>query len=118
MVDKKTAEEARLDLAFSALADPTRRKIIDLLREAEELKVTEIAQAFSMSLNGVSKHLKCLERAGLIHREIEGRVHRIRVDWHGLRRPYEFLGHYHQYWSRRLEALADALTTKEGETDE
>lgn len=117
MVDKQSPLDERLNHALGALADPSRRRIIELLREAGELKVTEIADAFSMSLNGVSKHLKVLERGGLIRREVEGREHRIRVDWDGLRRPYEFLGRYQQFWGQRLDALADALTEDE-ETNE
>ena len=117
MVDKQSSADERLGHAFRALSDPSRRQIIELLREAGVLKVTDIADTFSMSLNGVSKHLKILERGGLIIREVQGREHRIRVDWDGLRRPYEFLGRYQHFWGRRLDALADALLTEDGETD-
>ncbi len=71
------------------------------------MKVGDIAAAFSMSLNGVSKHLKVLEAAGMVERRIEGRQHFIRVDWPSLQAPYEWLHFYHHYWSRRLDALVD-----------
>jgi len=106
--------EAHLNIAFHALADPSRRQIIDLLREAGELKVGDIAAAFSISLNGVSKHLKVLERAGLVMRRVDGRAHWIRVEWSALQQPYEWLHFYQRYWSRRLDALVD-YTKNQGE---
>lgn len=81
--------------------------MIELLREAGELTVGEIAKTFDMSLNGVSKHLKVLERSHLITRRIDGRTHYIRVDWQSLQRPYEWLHFYHHYWSGRIDKLVD-----------
>ena len=92
---------------FHALADPARRKIIALLRESGELPVGAIGQAFSMTLNGVSKHVKVLERAGLVRRRIDGRVHWISIDWSALQIAYEFLHAHHHFWSTRLDALVD-----------
>lgn len=103
-------EERRLDLVFHALGDPSRRKIIALLREAGELKVSNVAEAFSMSLNGVSKHLKVLEKAELITRRIDGREHWIRVSWSALQPAYEYLHFYQHYWAERLDALVDYVT--------
>ncbi len=99
--------QQRLNQVFQALADPTRRKIIELLREAGELRVGDIANAFSMSLNGVSKHLKALERADLVLRRKDGRAHWLRVHWHALQSAYEWLHFHRHYWSARLDALAD-----------
>lgn len=114
MVDKRdearTDQEARLSLVFQALADPSRRQIVKLLREAGELKVGDIAEAFAMTLNGVSKHLKVLERAGIVVRQVRGREHWIRVQWAALQQPYEWLHFYHHYWSQRLDALVDYVT--------
>ena len=111
MVDKdrthKKNESDQLDRTFAALADPSRRQIIGLLREAGDLKVTDLAQAFSMSLNGVSKHIKVLERAGLVVRRVEGREHWLRVHWTGLQRSYEWLHFYRHFWSTRLDSLVD-----------
>ena len=103
----KAGEEERLSRVFHALADPARRKIIALLREAGELQIGVVAAAFAMTLNGVSKHVKVLERAGLVRRRIEGRVHWISVDWSALQVAYEFLHAHHHFWSTRLDALVD-----------
>jgi len=109
---RSKAKEEQLSLVFHTLSDRSRREIIELLREAGELKVGDIAQAFSMSLNGVSKHLKVLERAGLIERRIEGREHWIRVSWATLQQPYEWLHFYRHFWGERLDALVDYVREK------
>ena len=108
----KGGEEQQLSRVFHALADPARRRIIALLREAGELPVGVVAEAFSMTLNGVSKHVKVLEHAGLVRRRIEGRVHWISIDWSALQIAYEFLHAHHHFWSTRLEALVDYTRTK------
>jgi DNA-binding transcriptional ArsR family regulator len=100
-------QEERLNRVFHCLADPSRRKIIALLRETGELKVGDIAGAFSMTLNGVSKHLKVLEQAELVLRRIEGREHWLRVNWAALQPAYTWLHFYQQFWSERIEALVD-----------
>lgn len=102
-----------LDLAFAALADPTRRRLIALLREAPELRVSDLAACFDMSLNGVSKHLKVLERAGLVTRRIEGRVHWIRVRWEGLQPAAGWLDAHKHFWNTRIDALIEALEENE-----
>ena len=112
MVSKQQREE-RLNATFHCLADPSRRQIIELLREAGALKVTDIAEAFSMSLNAVSKHLKVLERAELVQREIRGREHWLSVNWQALQAPYEWLHFYQHFWSSRLDALVDYAKQKE-----
>ena len=104
---RRIRDDERLSRVFHALADPTRRRIIALLRESGELPVGGVAEAFSMTLNGVSKHLKVLESAGLARRRIEGRVHWISVDWTALQLAYEFLHAHHHFWSTRLDALVD-----------
>ena len=109
---RSEAKEEQLSLVFHVLSDRTRRKILELLREAGELKVGDLAQAFSMSLNGVSKHLKVLEKAGLIERRIEGREHWISVSWARLQQPYEWLHFYHHFWGERLDALVDYVQEK------
>jgi DNA-binding transcriptional ArsR family regulator len=122
MVDKKKIaaqmkQQARLDRVFHSLADPSRRRIIALLREAGEMKVGDIAVAFDMSLNGVSKHLKVLEGAELITRRVEGREHWLSVNWSSLQPAYEWLHFHHHFWSERLDALVDyARQTKRGQT--
>ena len=108
----KAGEQERLNRVFHALADPARRRIIALLRESGELPVGVVAEAFSMTLNGVSKHVKVLEHAGVVRRRIEGRVHWISVDWTALQVAYEFLHAHHHFWSTRLDALVDYTRTK------
>ena len=73
-----------------------------------------VAEAFAMTLNGVSKHVKVLEGAGVVRRRIEGRVHWISVDWSALQVAYEFLHAHHHFWSTRLDALVDYVQTGAG----
>lgn len=108
----KAVEEQRLSQVFHALADPARRRIIALLREAGELPVGVVAEAFSMTLNGVSKHVKVFEHAGVVRRRIEGRLHWMSVDRSALRVAYVFLHAHHHFWSTRLDALVDYARTK------
>jgi DNA-binding transcriptional ArsR family regulator len=93
----KPREDERLNDIFQALGDPVRRKIIALLRESGELPVGVVAEAFAMTLNGVSKHVKVLERAGVVRRRVEGRLHWISVDWGALQVAYEFLHAHHHF---------------------
>ena len=111
MVEYEDQEEA-LSATFRALADPSRRQVISLLREAGELRVGDMADAFSMSLNGVSKHVKVLEKVGLVSRRVDGREHWVSVRWEALQQPYEWLHFYHHFWSARLNALVDYVQTK------
>lgn len=110
--------ENELDRIFRCLGDPTRRKIIALLREAGELTVGGIAEAFEMSLNGVSKHLKVMEHAGLVQRRVDGRTHWISADWTALQEAYEFLHAYHHFWARRPDALVDHTLRRDPTSDE
>jgi DNA-binding transcriptional ArsR family regulator len=109
-----TRREEKLNLVFHALADPARRKIIALLRESGELPVGGVAEAFAMTLNGVSKHVKVLEAAGVVRRRVEGRMHWISVDWAALQVAYEFLHAHHHFWSTRLDALVDYARSQKG----
>ena len=100
-----------LNLAFTALADPTRRAILRQLSEGEA-RVTELARPFPMSLNGVSKHLKVLERAGLVTREVRGREHWLHLKPEPLREAAAWLTHYQAFWDTRLEALEKFLVPR------
>lgn len=104
-------EAAVLDAVFAALADSTRRSILDRLR-ARALTVTEVAQPYAMSLNAVSKHLKALERAGLIRREIKGREHSCRLDAARMATAMQWMSYYSEFWNNRLDALSKHLTSK------
>ena len=95
----------RLDRVYGAIADPTRRAILANLAQGH-INVGELAARFPISLNGVSKHVKVLERAGLVRREILGREHRLCLRAEPLREAEEWFQHYRAYWTGRLDALA------------
>jgi DNA-binding transcriptional ArsR family regulator len=101
-----------LDSVFYALGDPTRRAILSRLRKAPAT-VTEVAEPFDVSLNAVSKHLKVLERAGLIARRRVGREHHLSLNAAPLGRAARWLIDYQAFWESKLDRL-DALlrTTK------
>ncbi len=103
--------ECNLDDVYGALADPTRRAILASLAR-REATVGELADRFPISLNGVSKHVKVLERAGLVRRTVSGREHRLRIDARPLRGAARWLAHYQDFWEHRLDALAAHLTGK------
>lgn len=96
-----------LDALFRALADRTRRAMLDELAAAPR-SVGELAAPHAMSLAAASKHIQMLERAGLIERTVEGRTHRCRLVAHPLHAGAEWLRHYERFWNQRLDAL-DAL---------
>jgi DNA-binding transcriptional ArsR family regulator len=101
-----------LDTVYGALADPTRREILGILAEGES-NVGSLAKRFPISLNGVSKHVKVLERAGLVERTVEGREHRLRLNAHPLREASMWLEHYRAFWETRLAALEAFLLQEE-----
>jgi DNA-binding transcriptional ArsR family regulator len=101
-----------LDQVYGALADPTRRAILGVLSEGET-NVGSLAERFPISLNGVSKHVKVLERAGLVERTVQGREHRLRLNAEPLREASMWLEHYRTFWDNRLRAL-EAFLLKEG----
>lgn len=94
---------------FHALADPTRRAIVARLA-AGPRTVGHLSTPFPMSLAAVSKHLKVLERAQLVHREVRGREHVLSLDPAGLREAGEWLRYHEQFWNERLDALQALLT--------
>ena len=101
-----------LDQVYGAIADPTRRAILDILAEGE-VNVGSLAEQFPISLNGVSKHVKVLERAGLVERTVQGREHRLRLNAEPLREASMWLEHYRTFWDTRLAALEALLLKKE-----
>lgn len=96
---------------FNALCDPTRRAILARLTDADA-RVTEIASAFPISLNSISKHIRMLERAGLVHRAIVGREHLLSLNAEPLAAASEWIDHYRRFWEGRLAALDAFVTTK------
>ena len=103
-----------LDAVFQALGDPTRRAMLAGLRE-KECTVGELAAPFAMSLAAASKHIKVLERAGLVRRTVRGRTHVCRLDPAPLRSADAWLRRYERFWSERLDALEELLLTDEPE---
>jgi DNA-binding transcriptional ArsR family regulator len=103
------AQQRRLDLVYAAIADPTRRAILRRLSRADA-NVGDLAGRFPISFNGVSKHVKVLERAGLVARSVRGREHVLRLRATPLREAADWLAHYRAFWEARLDALEELLT--------
>jgi DNA-binding transcriptional ArsR family regulator len=97
-------QETGLDAVFHALGDGTRRRMLRSLAQGERT-VGQLAEPFSMSLAAASKHVKALEGAGLIRREIRGRTHICRLEAQPLSAANEWLRFYEQFWSARLDRL-------------
>jgi len=101
-------QQTRLDRTLAAIADPTRRRILSRLARGDA-RVTDLAAPFQMSLNAVSKHLRVLERAGLLRREVRGREHLLSLQARPLREVAEWVSVYQAFWEQRLDALDDFL---------
>jgi DNA-binding transcriptional ArsR family regulator len=97
-----------VDEVFAALADPTRRAILARLRLGEA-SVSELAAPFPVSLTAVAKHVRVLERAGLLTHRKTGRVRRCRIRADRLRLATDWLDAYRGFWGNQLDALADYL---------
>lgn len=97
-----------LSATFSALSDPTRRAILARLANGETT-VTELAEPFEMSLPAISKHLKVLERAGLITRGREAQWRPCRLEASRLKEASDWLEHYRQFWEQSLDRLESYL---------
>lgn len=98
--------EDRLNAIFHALSNPTRRGLLARLCEAN-LTIGELAAPLEMSLPAVSKHVRVLEAAGLLRREVDGRVHRCSFDAEPLESAAEWIARYRAFWTDTLAALAD-----------
>jgi DNA-binding transcriptional ArsR family regulator len=102
-----------LSATFAALADPTRRAILARLAFGET-SVLKLAEPFAMSLPAVSKHLKVLERAGLITRGRDAQMRPCRIDARALKEADDWLEEYRRLWEERLDRLDDYLETLQG----
>lgn len=98
----------QLDSVFHALGDATRRKMLLALADGERT-VGQLAEPFSISLAAASKHIKALEHAGLIRREVKGRVHTCRLEPGPLASAHEWLTYYERFWTGRLDVLERLL---------
>jgi len=116
------ASSPQLDLTFAALADPTRRAIIQQMANTSEdgIAVSQLAEPFMdrMSLPAVSKHLRVLERAGLLEQSKQGRVRCCHLQPEPLKAAYEWVRLYQQFWSNQLDSLATFLESQDGQEEQ
>src|SRR5262245_46320113 len=101
----------QLDSVFHALGDPTRRRMLRDLAGGERT-VGQLAEPFAISFQAASKHIKVLENAGLIHREVRGRTHLCRLEPGPLATAHKWLSFYERFWSARLDELERLLRTE------
>ncbi len=101
-------ESPRLDAIFHALGDATRRRMLRELSDGERT-VSQLAAPFEMSLAAASKHIKALEGAGLIRREVRGRTHVCHLDPGPMASAHDWLTFYQQFWAGRLDTLERLL---------
>lgn len=104
----------QLDAVFSAVADSTRRAILAHLATGDA-RVTDVASRFPISLNSVSKHVRMLERAGLVQRTVLGRDHVLSLNADALTAADEWMAYYRQFWTDRLAALEAVVLAKRRE---
>ena len=101
-----------LDTVFQALTDATRRAMLRSLADGDR-NIGELAAPFEMSLAAASKHVKVLERAGLVRRLVKGRTHICRLEPGPLAVADEWLRYYEQFWNRKLDALEALLKAED-----
>ncbi len=97
-----------LDRTFAALSDPTRRRILAHLARGQH-RVTDLARPYKMSLPAISKHLRVLEKAGLLRRRRRGRVHEIQLQAKPLKQASAWVEEYRKFWEGSLDRLAEYL---------
>ena len=102
---------ANTEAVWIALADPTRRAIVERLTRGPT-RVTDVAAPFDMSLNAVSKHIKVLEAARLIRRKRQGREHTLELDPRPLREVAQWTSNIERFWSERLDRIEQFFTEK------
>lgn len=101
-------QNSDMDSVFHALGDATRRRMLRDL-SCGSRTVGQLAEPFDISLAAASKHVKALENAGLIRREVQGRTHVCHLDPAPLERAHGWLGLYRKFWNERLDALSEVL---------
>ena len=109
MVEHQTSQ---LDTIFHALGDATRRGMLARLAKGEHT-VSQLAEPFDMSLAAASKHIKALEAAGLVKRDVQGRVHVCRLNAGPLANAHQWLAYYEIFWTNRLDALEALLKAED-----
>ena len=106
------SETPQLNSIFHALGDATRRRMLRELASGERT-VSQLAEPFAMSLAAASKHIKALENAGLIHREVRGRTHVCRLAPGPLASAHQWLSFYEDFWTNRLDVLDRLLRNED-----
>ncbi|WP_306250300.1 helix-turn-helix transcriptional regulator [Parvularcula sp. IMCC14364] len=104
-------QKIELDLVFSALADPTRRGMLAQLAQGET-NVGALAESYAMSQPAISKHVRVLEKAGLIKRKKHGRQHLIRVNPQPIEEAQSWIGQYARFWKSQFDAVDAYLEAK------
>lgn len=112
MVDQNAQD---LNTVFHALGDATRRRMLADLALGDRT-VSQLAEPFAMSLAAASKHIKSLEKAGLIRREVQGRTHVCRLRPEPLANAHEWLSFYERFWTQRLDVLEQLLLEEDAGT--
>lgn len=112
----QTTSTPSLDLMFQALADPTRRMMVERLSRGPA-SVSELAKPFAMSLPAVVQHLQVLEQSGLVHSEKVGRVRTCTIDSGALSQAEKWINDRRIAWERRLDRLGEFLAATEGDDD-
>jgi DNA-binding transcriptional ArsR family regulator len=102
-----------LDQLFAAVSDGTRRAILARLAQSDA-RVTELASGFPISLNSTSKHIRILERAGLVTRSVQGREHVLSLNAKPMAEAAEWMAFYQRFWDVRLASLEDFVLKKRG----
>lgn len=115
MVELQSPPAAELDAIFHALGDATRRGMLRDLAIGQR-SIGELAAPFDMSLAAASKHIKALEKAGLVRREVRGRTHICRLEPRPLEDAHEWIGFYERFWSTRLDALENLLRGEDAQS--
>jgi DNA-binding transcriptional ArsR family regulator len=108
-----SSSDAQLDLVFRALGDRTRRALLSRLTQGPAM-VTELARPFRLSLPAVSRHIRVLERARLVKRTVDGRVHHCALRAEPLRGAGQWIRHYRRFWEGTLDSLACYVESVDG----
>jgi DNA-binding transcriptional ArsR family regulator len=110
-VTGKLEAASKLDTVIAAISDPTRRAIIGRLASGPA-RISDVARAFPMSLTGFSKHVRVLERAGLVRRTHQGRENTLHLTARPLREVARWISPYERFWNARLDRLEEFFAHK------
>ena len=111
------SSESRLDRMFSALSDPTRRRILARLEREPRLSISDLAEPFAMTLPAVLKHLDILSATGLVRRSKIGRTVWVEMEAGSLKPAMDWFERHRLFWTRSLDRLADYAEAKERESE-